>query len=369
MKKYRLKIGLDVDDTIYKCNSYALSILKEQYGDLPELDINRIKSWGKQNTLADERLSLFTDPEFVRQQPLIEGAKAFVHKLSQIADVFFITAVPPACMSARAMRLSEDFPEIPETNIIIGTRKDVINLDILLDDGAHNISTSQATYPVLLRQPWNAHLTGLLAVNSYRDFLQLVNIIRKSFSEKGPDLSAGGVICLVGPSGSGKSELAQSFVKDPRFVKPITTTTRPKKPDESDNAYRFVSEEQFMKDKKENKFFETTVYSHYYFGTTLSDIDTIVQQTKIAVIPIDICGALTMKSQYHHQTLLVYTDKQKESLIRNIISRPIQDEDKIRRILSLDYEMKNSELCDIIVDCEEDMETCKSAILAIGNIQ
>ena len=32
MRKYRLRIGLDVDDILYECNSYALRLLKEKYG-------------------------------------------------------------------------------------------------------------------------------------------------------------------------------------------------------------------------------------------------------------------------------------------------------------------------------------------------
>ena len=79
-------------------------------------------------------------------------------------------------MSARAERLIKDFPEIPAENIIMGTRKDVISLDIMLDDGAHNILNSRAAYPVLFRKPWNEGLSGLLSVNSYDDFLHFCEL-------------------------------------------------------------------------------------------------------------------------------------------------------------------------------------------------
>ena len=36
MRKYRLRIGLDVDDVLYECNSFALQLLREKYGDDPE---------------------------------------------------------------------------------------------------------------------------------------------------------------------------------------------------------------------------------------------------------------------------------------------------------------------------------------------
>ena len=44
MKKYRLRVGLDVDDTLYECNSYALSIINARYPDEEPISINEIYS-------------------------------------------------------------------------------------------------------------------------------------------------------------------------------------------------------------------------------------------------------------------------------------------------------------------------------------
>ena len=123
MKKYRIRVGLDVDDTLYECNSYAVSIINKRHPDEVPLTVEEIKSWGGTGRHVDERIKLYSDPEFVRTQPVTEGAQEFVKKLSEIADVFFVTAVPACCMSARAERLIKDFPEIPAENIILGTRK------------------------------------------------------------------------------------------------------------------------------------------------------------------------------------------------------------------------------------------------------
>ena len=213
MKKYRIRVGLDVDDTLYECNSYAVAIINRRHPDEEPLRIEEIKSWGGAERHGDERIALYSDPEFVRTQPITEGAQEFVKKLSEIADVFFVTAVPARCMSARAERLVKDFPEIPAQNIIMGTRKDIISLEIMLDDGAHNISSSRAAYPVLYRKPWNTGLSGLLSVNSYDDFLHFCEMVRNSFSESFPKLSEGGVLCLVGPSGSSKTEIAGGLTK------------------------------------------------------------------------------------------------------------------------------------------------------------
>lgn len=347
MRKYKLRIGLDVDDVLYDCNAYALSIVNARYPDEEPTTINDIKGWGEYGKHPKERIALFSDPEFVKNQPVFPGAQKFVRELTKFADVFFVTAVPVACMSARGERLMQDFPEIPPENIIIGTRKDVITLDILLDDAAHNVSNSRAAYPVLMRRPWNMDLSGLLSVNSYKDFLQLCRMIRNSFSEKISDMTGGGVICLVGPSGSLKNEIAHSLTKLRKFEKPITSTTRPKRDDEDDKVYRFISEDQFLKEKDEGRYIESTVYSKYHFGTSADEIVPIIDRGHYAVIPIDVCGALTIRNEFAKHSLLVFVNRPKKDVIHDIVERDIDADDKVRRIMSLDFEYRNAEVCDV----------------------
>lgn len=356
MRKYKLRIGLDVDDVLYDCNAYALSIVNARHPEEEPITINEIKGWGEYGRRPKERIALYSDPEFVRNQPILPGAQKFVHDLSQIAEVFFVTAVPVACMSARGERLLHDFPEIPPQNIIIGTRKDVITLDILLDDAAHNISNSKAAYPVLLRRPWNMDMSGLLSVNTYKDFIQLCKMIRNSFTEKIADLSSGGVICLVGPSGSLKNEIAHELTAIHNYEKPVTSTTRPRREGENDSLYRFISEEQFLEEKDAGRYIESTVYSKYHFGTSAEEIEPIIDRGHYAVIPIDICGALTIRNEFSKHALLVFVNRPKKDVIRDIVERNIDSDDKVRRIMSLDFEYRNAEVCDVELKCGDNPE-------------
>ena len=350
MKKYRLQIGLDVDDILYECNAYALELLNQEEGLTPPLSIYDIRSWGEGRGKADARLRYFARPDFVAAQPILPGAKEFVRRLCEVADVFFVSAVPPACMSARALRLAEDFPEVPTKNILLGHRKDLVRLDILLDDGAHNISHSPATYPVLFRKPWNMHLSGLLSVTCFEDFLHLVDMLSHSYVEARPDLSGGGVICLVGPTGSGKNEVAHALVEQHGMVKPITATTRPPREGEDACHYRFVSEQDFLAAAARGEYLETTVYGGYHYATFAREIDCAVENGGIAVLPIDICGALSLKNRYRQKALTVFLKRRREDVIFDIVSRALDARDKTCRILSLDDEYRNEELCDVAVD-------------------
>lgn len=365
MKKYRLRVGLDVDDILYVCNAYALECLNKKAQIEPPLTIYDIRGWGQSGTRVDERISYFGDPDFVATQPIYEGAKDFVHRLAEVADVFFVTAVPPACMSARALRLVQDFPEIPPEHILIGTRKDMVNLDILLDDGAHNITRTPATYPVLFRRPWNTHLSGLLSVNSYDDFLHLVEMICHAFADERPNLSGGGVVCLVGPTGTNKNAVAKELSSTYGMVKPATSTTRPRRADEGNDNYRFLDETTFIAEREAGKFLETTVYSGHYFGTSAESIDTIVSSGKCAVIPIDICGALTLKNRYRSKALTVFMHRGRYDVIRDIVSRELASDDKTCRILSLDDEYRNEELCDVAVSAHRTPDVVAAEIASL----
>ena len=230
-KKYKLSTALDIDDLLLECTSYAVKLANEKYKFDPPLSIYEMEHWGKHNARIDVIFEYFNDPEFYRTQPVYAGAKEFVRKLSQMTEVFISTAIPPECMGIRAQRILEEFPEIPADHIYMGSRKDKINVDILFDDGMHNVFSSNATYPILMRRPWNKEATGILAVNNYDEFLKLVEVIAGSYAVRRERHSADQprIVVLVGPSGSGKSEVAKKLnpkQKPKNFLKPKNLSSK-----------------------------------------------------------------------------------------------------------------------------------------------
>ena len=213
-RKYKLSTALDVDDLLMECTSYAIRLANEKYGFDPPMTIYEKVTWGKTGTRTDSIYQYFDDPEFYRTQPVYEGARDFVRRLSQMTEVFICTAVPPQFMGIRAQRLMEEFPEIPQDHIYMGARKDNIHTDILFDDALHNILNSNAKYPVLMRRPRNREATVMLAVNRYDEFLKIVEIIAESYSARNDsgNTASSNIVVLVGPSGSGKSKLATRFL-------------------------------------------------------------------------------------------------------------------------------------------------------------
>lgn len=352
---FKFKIGLDVDEIVYECVNYALDLVNKKYNkNLKESDVT---NWGYTNSDTDLMFEFFNKRDFYEKQPIKDGAKEFVKKISKIADVYFVTAIAPEFMGTRVKRLMKDFPEVPKENYILTSSKNVVNLDILFDDGGHNIIQSIAKYPILLRKPWNQHITGTLAVNSYEDFFTIYKEICKGYKElkSFPD-----IIALVGPSGSGKNKISNAFI-DNGFIRPKTYTTSKKQSE----YYENVSKSKFETLKNNDFFFETTSYAEKNFGTSKEEVNNLLKTGKRIIIPVDVCGAMTFKNQFK-DVLTIFVKEDRRNIIKHILNDMYLTEDeKITRILSLDIENKNKEICDMICKSTDTYEDILSQIKEI----
>jgi len=63
---------------------------------------------------------------------------------------------------------------------------------------------------------------------------------------------------------------------------------------------------------------------------------------------LDMCGAISMKR--HFPTAIIYINKEKQELIKDIIDEDYSTEEKTLRILSIDAEKRNREICDYVID-------------------
>lgn len=333
----RPKIGLDWDDVTAPFNSLALAMANEKYNITPPLMLSEIDSWENKGR-ASVIKEFYGYEELYYRQKVKERTKKAVRRLMEIADVYFITAAYPQFMGIRAKQILEAFPEFPPENIILGNAKNLVQFDIILDDAIHNVLETPAAYPVLMRKPWNWKMTGLLSVNDMTEFVSLVKQIIHVSQSGHAKLSGPAVLALVGPSGSGKSEITKELCKDSRFVSPKTYCTK------KSAKHHYLTEEEF----ESQHFFERTMYAGIKYGTKREDIEAVLSGGQYAVMPLDMCGAIAMKR--HFQTAIIYITKDKETLIQDILQEDFDLEEKTLRILSIDAEKRNREICDFVVD-------------------
>lgn len=360
-RNFRLSVALDIDDLLMECTEYAIRLANEKYGYSPPITIYEANGWGKLGTRVDVIHEFFAEADFYRTQPVIKGAKEFVQKLSEMAEVFVSTAVPPEFMGIRAQRIREEFPEIPSDHIYMGSRKDKIKVDILFDDAIHNVVNSNAQYPILMHRPWNQDASGLLAVNTYDEFLKLVEVIADSYTAR-PErymLNEPSVIVLVGPSGSGKSKIATKVLsKTDRFEKLVSYTTNDPTAEKENDWYNYVSLPEFRKMCESGEMFQSTMYAGHGYGSKKQDVQKILDKGKHVLTTMDICGAMALKTNFKN-VIMIYIKREKAALLSTILRKKSSIEDKVRRIMAIESEKKNAEICDYVVTFEGYDEAAK----------
>lgn len=361
-RSFRLSTSLDVDDLLLECVPYAIKLANEKYKFNPPLTIHEVTGWGKTGGRADVIFEFMDDPDFFVNQPVINGAKEFVRKLSKMTEIFVSTAVWPEYMTPRFERILKEFPEIPKDHILMGARKDVIDVDILFDDGLHNILNSGAPYPILMRRPWNREATGILAVNNYDEFLKLVEIIAGSYSaiEKPLSLDNPSIVVLVGPSGSGKNEVAQTLLNECSAFEKLTTYTTDKNAlDNGGNLYKYVSEDKYRKMSDSGEFFESTTYAHNSYASRKADVQKILDDGKHVLTVMDICGAMSLKTHFSN-VITIYVKREKKALISAILEKNCSNEEKTNRLLAISAETRNAQVCDYTVNFVGNEQTVKT---------
>mgnify|MGYP003296012994 CR=1 FL=1 len=360
-RKYRLSTALDIDDLLMECTSYAIRLANEKYHFDPPMTIYEKDQWGKLGTRADSIYPYFNDPEFYRTQPVYEGAKEFVRRLSELTEVFICTAVPPKFMGIRAERIMEEFPEIPADHIYMGARKDNIHTDILFDDALHNILNSNAKHPILMRRPWNQSATGMLAVNNYDEFLKIVEVIAESYSTvaRPQAKTKPEIVVLVGPSSSGKSKIATRFLEERGdFEKLVSYTTKDPTAVEVNHWYNYVPLEDFRNMCDSGEMVQSTMYAGHGYGSKKGDVEKIIAKGKRVMATMDICGAMSLKTYYKNVTT-IYIKREKRALMANILRKNSSIEDKVNRLSAIEYEEKNAALCDYVIYVETYDEALK----------
>ncbi len=351
-RNFRLSVALDVDDLLMECTAYAIQLANEKYHYAPPISIYEASGWGKLGTRVDVIHEFFSTAEFYETMPVIEGAKEFVSKLSEMAEVFISTAIPPEFMGIRARRIKEEFPQIPADHIYMGARKDKISTDILFDDAMHNVLNSTAQYPILMRRPWNQEATGMLAVNTYDEFLKVVEVIATSYAKqiKKPNLKEPNIFVLVGPSGCGKSKIATQLLKETDlFEKPISYTTKDPTATEDNEWYNYVSVPTFREMCESGELFQSTMYAGHGYGSCKSDLETILAKGKHVLTTMDICGAMSLKTHFPNVTA-IYVNRDKKAILSAILRKNSSIDDKVNRIMATEFIKKNSELCDFVVN-------------------
>ena len=156
-----LTILVDMDDTIESLASAWVDYLNTRHGTTTKL--TDITSWDISKafpTLTNEQVyaPLFEDDFWDWVKP-IDGASEVLQKL--IADghkVLIVTTSNYHTLASKMERvLFKYFPFLTWNDVIITSHKQLVNGDVLIDDGIHNLEGGHSLFKVPVHFEWNVH--------------------------------------------------------------------------------------------------------------------------------------------------------------------------------------------------------------------
>ncbi|HWA82793.1 MAG TPA: guanylate kinase [Fimbriimonadaceae bacterium] len=145
----------------------------------------------------------------------------------------------------------------------------------------------------------------------------------------------GHLVILSGPSGVGKDTVLDAWTKrNPRVQRVVAYTTRPKRAAEVDGVdYKFVPIERFRNLIAAGAFLEFKEVFGNLYGTPLADMDEMLVEGKVAVLKIDVQGALTVMKLREDALTVFIMPPSFEELERRIRERATDAPEVIERRL------------------------------------
>jgi guanylate kinase len=146
---------------------------------------------------------------------------------------------------------------------------------------------------------------------------------------------SGRLVILSGPSGVGKDTVLDAWSKrDPRVQRVVAYTTRPIRPLETNSIdYNFVSVEKFRELVAAGAFLEHKEVFGNLYATPLHDMEAMLHAGKVAVLKIDVQGALTAMQLRPDAITIFIMPPSFEELERRIRSRATDSPEVIERRL------------------------------------
>ena len=163
----------------------------------------------------------------------------------------------------------------------------------------------------------------------------------------------GKLFVISGPSGVGKTTIRNEILKTYKnFWYSISMTTRKKRENEQNKIdYYFVTKEEFIKNIKENNFFEyAEVYKNIFYGTPKNKVIEKLNQGTNVILEIDVEGAINIQNEYNEAILIFICPPDIQELKKRLLQRQTDDAKVIEeRINKAEYEISFKNEYDYII--------------------
>lgn len=139
---------------------------------------------------------------------------------------------------------------------------------------------------------------------------------------------SGRLVIVSGPSGVGKDTVIDAWcAEDPRVKRVVACTTRAPRPGEVDGVdYHFISRCEFEEMAEAGRFLEWKQVHSNFYATPLDQVEQLLSDGRVAVLKIDVQGALTVMEKRPDAVAVFILAPSNEELERRIRGRGTEDE-------------------------------------------
>ncbi len=179
----------------------------------------------------------------------------------------------------------------------------------------------------------------------------------------------GKLIIISGPSGVGKSSIAESVLeKIPGLSPAVTYTTRAKREKErEDKIMYYISEKEFREKIKNKEFLEWARVHDHYYGTHKKTVESLLRKGSNVLLNIDVQGTLQIEKKMPQAISIFIRPKTLDELVPRIQARGKMSEKELKlRLANAKREMAHQEKYDYVVINEQDkLEQAIKKVLSI----
>ena len=116
------------------------------------------------------------------------------------------------------------------------------------------------------------------------------------------------LVLISGPSGAGKSTFVKALQdSDARLAFSISTTTRPRRKDETDGVqYQFVDDAEFDRLLADDAFVEWALVHEHRYGTRRDHIEQMMARGSVPLLDLDVQGGQRVMELYSDRVVSVF---------------------------------------------------------------
>ena len=128
--------------------------------------------------------------------------------------------------------------------------------------------------------------------------------------------------------------------------------------------YHYITVDAFRRMMENGELFESTLYAGHYYGSSKKDVQEILDGGKHVLTVMDICGAMALKTHFPNVTT-IYVKRDKRELLTDLLEKQLSTQEKVSRLMALDAEMRNADICDYTVNMLDPDQAAKEIVKAL----